>query len=125
LQNAAHAVREGGIVIVVSECADGLGSSTFGEWLTSGASPDELLARLADGFVIGGHVAVAMNRVLRRGVRVFLVSELDPSLVRRAKLEPFTRAQEAVDRALDELGSDCSIAVMPHAGSTLPVVSCR
>ncbi len=121
LQNAAHAVRDGGIVVLLSECRDGLGQVCFGEWLTSGASPDELFRRLRAQFVIGAHVAVAINKVLKRGVRVFLVSSLDPLLVKEAKLEPFAIAQEALQRAQGQMGPDSSVLVMPHAGSTLPV----
>jgi lactate racemase len=45
LDNAAYAVRDGGVLILAAECPEGLGNRTFEVWLT-GATPDELLARI-------------------------------------------------------------------------------
>ena len=122
LQNAAHAVRDGGIVILLAECREGVGNARLGEWLTCSASPEELFARIRQQFVLGAHVAVMMQKALRRGVRIFLVSALDPAWVRQARLEPYPTAQDALDAARQALGPDRSLVVMPHGGSTLPVV---
>lgn len=122
LENAALAVRDGGIIILVAECGEGFGHSTFGEWVTCGDGPDELLRRIHECFVLGGHKAAAIAKTLRRGVRVFLVSTIGPDLVRQMSLEPFASAQEALTAAQNEMGHAALLAVMPHAGSTLPSV---
>jgi nickel-dependent lactate racemase len=120
LENAALAVRDGGIIILVAECGEGLGHSTFAEWMTSGDAPEELLRRIRERFVLGGHKAAAIAKTLRRGVRVFLVSAIEPDLVRKTAFVPFASAQEALAAAQSEIGHAASLAVMPHAGSTLP-----
>jgi len=122
LENAALAVRDGGVVILVAECGEGLGQSAFAEWLTSGDGPDELLRRIRRQFVLGGHKAAAIAKTLRRGVRVFLVSAMPADLVGRTSLVHFASAQEALAAAQGEMGRAASVAVMPHAGSTLPSV---
>lgn len=121
LENAAHAVQDGGIIILVAECRDGIGHPRFAEWLTCGDTPDALLQRLQKQFVLGGHKAAAIAKILRRA-RIFLVSALDAELVRRAGFVPFTSAQAALDAARNEMGHATLLAVMPHAGSTLPAI---
>ena len=120
LENAARAVRDGGILILVAECTEGLGHSVFADWMTSGAAPDEILARIQEHFLLGGHKAAAIAKVLRRGVRVYLASGMAPELVKSMGLMPFASAQDAVDAAQRAEGPSADWAVMPHAGSTVP-----
>jgi nickel-dependent lactate racemase len=120
LENAALAVRDGGIIILLAECGEGFGQPAFAEWMTGGDAPEELLRRIREHFVLGGHKAAAIAKTLRRRVRVFLVSAMEPGLVRKTGLVPFASAQEALTAARNEMGHAASLAVMPHAGSTLP-----
>ena len=120
LENAALAVRDGGIIILVAECGEGFGHPAFAEWMTCGDGPEELLRRIHEHFVLGGHKAAAIAKTLRRGVRVFLVSAIEPELVRKTTFVPFASAQEALAAAQSEMGHDALLAIMPHAGSTLP-----
>ena len=120
LENAARAVRDRGILILVAECAEGLGHSVFADWMTSGSTPDEILSRLREHFVLGGHKAAAIAKTLKRGVQVYLVSAMSPELVKSLGFVPFATAQEAVDAAERALGPTPHWTVMPHAGSTVP-----
>ena len=52
LDNAKHAVRDGGIVILVGSCREGLGEATFEEWLTQARQPHDLIDRIRLGYVI-------------------------------------------------------------------------
>jgi nickel-dependent lactate racemase len=122
LENAARAVRDGGVLILLAECAEGIGHPRFAEWLTCGDSPDELLRRLRERFVFGGHKAAAIAMVRRRGVRIFLVSSLDAETVRAMDSVPCGSAQEALTLARSQKGHTASLAVLPHAGSTLPAL---
>jgi nickel-dependent lactate racemase len=119
LDNAAGAVRDGGIIVWVAECREGLGEATFESWLRRAASPDAVLERIRRGFALGGHKAAAIAAVLRRA-RVFLVSALDPALVRECMLEPFADLDEAVEAALSELGPSARALALPLGGSVLP-----
>lgn len=122
LENAALAVRDGGVLILVAECGEGMGHPRFAEWLTCGDPPDELLRRIKENFVLGGHKAAAIAKTLRRNVRVFLVSALAPQTVRTMGFVPFGSAQDALAAAYHQFGDEATLAVMPHAGSTLPAV---
>jgi len=120
LENAAHAVRDGGIIILLAECREGIGHPRFAEWLTCGDAPNELLRRIQECFVLGGHKAAAIAKIRQRGVRVFLVSSLDAETVRTMDFVPCDSAHEALAIAQNKMGHAALLAVMPHAGSTLP-----
>ncbi len=122
LENAVHAVREGGIVILVAECGEGYGNRTFEAWMMEARSPQEVLDRIQREFVLGGHKAAAIASILKRAA-VYLVSALPAESVRRGGLVPFHDLDEAVEMALGEVGPEASVIVLPRGGSLLPVVN--
>lgn len=119
LDNAAYAVRDGGIVILVAECPEGFGNKTFEEWLRTASEPAELLNRIRQQFVLGGHKAAAIASVLEHAP-VFLVSAIPSEAATSAHFIPFSSAQEALNRAIEKMGTTASIAVFPQAASVLP-----
>ncbi len=121
LDNAKHAVKKGGVIILVGSCKEGLGEKVFEEWITAAAAPQDLVRRIREDFQLGGHKAAAIALVLENAA-VYLVSEMDPELVRTLFMEPFATVQEAFDAAFEKAGPDASILVMPYGGSTLPLV---
>ncbi len=124
LDNAAAAVCPGGIIILVAECDEGLGHPVFEEWLTGGQTPDELMERIRENFVLGGHKAAAIAAVLKRG-SVYLVSALAPELVRRCGFTPFATVEKALEAALAQVGTGAELLLMPYGGSILPTVPSR
>jgi nickel-dependent lactate racemase len=119
LDNAAYALRDGGVLILAAECPEGLGNATFEAWL-SGAEPDELLRRIQQEFVLGGHKAAAVAAVLRRA-EVYLVSALSDDLVRRCGMTPFSDPDQALVAALGRMGTGAHVLALPQGGSILPL----
>jgi nickel-dependent lactate racemase len=122
LDNAAHAVRDGGIVILLAECREGLGNKTFESWMLKARSPEDILTRLQREFALGGHKAAAVASVLKRAA-VYLVSTLPQELVEACGLRPFAAVEQAIEAALDQIGPSARILVLPEGGSVLPVLS--
>lgn len=119
LDNARLAVRPGGVIILVAKCPEGFGEPTFEEWMRSAGRPEDLITRLRQRFVLGGHKAAAIALTLQRAA-VFLVSALPAALVRQCFFEPYATVQQALAAALERVGPGASVLVMPQAGSTLP-----
>jgi nickel-dependent lactate racemase len=120
LENAAAVVRPGGTILWLAECPEGLGNATFQEWMVD-TPPDEILARIQRDFVLGGHKAAAIARVLKHA-RVNLVSTLSPDVVRACGLWPYGDLQQAFQEALRGLGPDPMVVVLPEGGAVIPVV---
>ncbi len=121
LDNAKHAVRDGGIIILVGSCREGLGEKTFEEWLTSAPTPHSLIERIEREFRLGGHKAAAIAMVQEKA-DIYLVSEMEEGFVRSLFMTPFSSVQKAYDAAKKKLGQGASVILMPYGGSTLPQV---
>ena len=119
LDNARHAVRQGGIIILIGSCREGLGERVFEQWMTQSESPEAMIERIGRDFQLGGHKAAAIAITLQKA-NILLVSEMEDDFVRSIFLTPVHTAQEALDRAFAELGSGAKVLAMPHGGSTLP-----
>lgn len=120
LDNAKQAVRNGGIIIWCASAAEKFGEKTFEEWMMT-KSPKEMIEEIKVNFKLGGHKAAAIAMVLEKA-KIFMVSDLDPELIRSIHLKPYPSLQQAVDAAIEEKGKDAQVLIMPAAGSTLPVV---
>lgn len=119
LDNARHAVRPGGVIILIGSCREGLGERVFEEWMTTSPSPAAMIERIGRDFQLGGHKAAAIAMTLEKA-QVWLVSELEPDFVRSIFLTPQPSVQAALDAAFAQLGSDATVLAMPYGGSTLP-----
>lgn len=120
LDNAKNAVRDNGIIIWTAACKEGLGEPKFEEWMLK-YTPDQMVKQIMETFVLGGHKAAAISLVLQR-CRVILVSDLDQKFVEDINLEYASDLQTAFDRAMEAMGDDAQVLVMPYGGSTLPSV---
>ncbi len=119
LDNAKHAVRDGGIVILAASAKEGFGEKTFEQWMKN-MTPDQMIRETRENFRLGGHKAAAIAMILKRA-RIFMVSDLDRDTVKKIGFRPFDTVQEALDEATRELGENSRILVLPLAGSTLPL----
>ena len=121
LDNAKHAVKDGGIIVWIASCKEGLGEKHFEQWLTGHEKSSDMITHIKTDFVLGGHKAAAIAMVLERA-RIFFVSDLEHDFVKKVFLEPYSDIQTAIDAAIAEKGPDAKIVVMPYGGSTLPKV---
>ncbi len=122
LDNAKHAVRPGGIVILIGSCREGLGEAVFEQWMLEAKKPEDLIERVRTNFKLGGHKAAAIAMVLQNA-SIYLVSELKPELVKDIFLTPFSSSQDALNQAFNVIGENAEVIVMPYGGSTLPISS--
>lgn len=120
IDNVKHAVREGGIMVLAASCKEGYGSDVFGRWIQQYDTPDERIAAIHEHFELGGHKSAALALVQKK-CDIYMVTDMDDAMVTKANMTPFHDLQEAVDAALNRMGKDCSVYVVPIGGSTLPM----
>ena len=121
LDNARHAVKQGGIIILIGSCREGLGEKVFEQWMTQSATPEEMIERIGRDFQLGGHKAAAIAMTLQKA-DIYLISDLEPDFVRSIFLTPMGNAQDALRKAFEKLGSNATVLAMPYGGSTLPKI---
>lgn len=120
LDNAKHAVRTGGTIILIGACPEGLGSAKFESWLKAAPDAHSMVERIGREFELGGHKAAAIGMVLDNA-RIDLVSKMEPDFVRSIFLIPQPSAQKAFDEAMERYGPEASVIAMPFGGATLPI----
>ncbi len=123
LYNAGRAVKEGGMILLVAACSDGIGNDLFEDWVMRCERPEDVFGILEkEGFKLGGHKAVYLAKDLARA-QIALVSEMEDELVRRFFLTPIIDPNEVVALAHERFGEGFRTLVMPHGADTFPLVS--
>ena len=115
LDMAALACNDGGTIVLLAECSDGLGRPDFLKWFEETDSR-ALAARLVNGYEVNGQTAWALLTKAER-FRVCLISELPPDDVRRMRMVPVRTIEEAL-----ELAGKGDGFIMPRGAAVLPLV---
>ena len=113
LDMAALACNEGGTIILLAECSDGLGRPDFMKWFDA-ADSRALEARLVNGYEVNGQTAWALLTKAER-YRVYLVSELADDEVKRMRMIP----AHTLSAALDQAGASSGF-ILPRGAAVLP-----
>ncbi len=123
LAHATKAVRQGGTIVLVAECIEGSGNQKFEEWMAAASTPQDVIDRMGrEGFQMGAHKAFLQARTMLKA-RVILVSDkMSDELCKTLMLERYTTLEAALEVAFAQHGTSASVAVMPKASSTVPVV---
>ena len=116
LDMAAHACTEGGTIVLLAECRDGLGHPTFLKWFEEKDSR-ALEARLRDAYEVNGQTAWALLTKAER-YRIHLVSDLPDEEVRRMRMTPVRSLTEAFDRIDDQAEG----YIMQRGAALLPLI---
>ncbi len=122
LAHASLAAREGGGVILVAACPEGVGSAHYQDWMTpevnSYAAVFEKFEQ--EGFHVGPHKALMIARDAQRLRGVWLVSQLPPMVVKSLLLTPVAGLSQALALALPGLPPGGRIGILPAANATVP-----
>jgi len=122
LYNAARAVKDGGMILWIAACPDGIGHEVFTDWMMRCDKPDDVFGIFTkEGFKLGGHKAVYLAKDLQR-TEVYLFSEIEEDLVHRFFLKPAGDLDEIITIASERFGAEFRILAMPHGETTFPVL---
>jgi lactate racemase len=122
VSNVLGAVKREGTIILVAECARGVGDSNFLEYARKFPERKELSTELRYRFKLGGHVNLFLQDVLEK-CRVQIVSILPELFVRDTfGLKPSQTASEAVQKAIRVEGKDSKILIVPRGDFTVPIM---
>ncbi|MGA9995075.1 MAG: nickel-dependent lactate racemase [Pyrinomonadaceae bacterium] len=116
LDMAAHACAEGGTIILIAECADGLGRADFLRWFEMEDSR-ALEERLREHYEVNGQTAWSLMTKAERH-RVFLISSLPDEDVKRMRITP----ARTIDEALAHTGESAEGYILPRGASVLPLI---
>jgi len=124
LDNGKLALKQGGILIMVSKCRTGIGEPTFFELLSSSDSPHKALETIDKGYKLGYHKAAKMAEI-GTWAEMWAVTDLDDKDMRAIFMKPFHDLQEALDRALEKKGKDAAVIFLMDGSITVPTIERR
>ena len=117
LFNASLAVKDGGNIILLAECAGGMGSEHFLNWFDY-PSPQEAEKLLRQNFELNGFTALSVMRIARRSP-VIMVSELPGDTVKKMGFTPAGNLEQAMDMAEPD---HKQVYILPFGSVTVPRV---
>jgi nickel-dependent lactate racemase len=119
-EQAKYALKRGGILICVSACTQGIGS-TFYKNLGEKYPDHTGWLGLADRpYEMGLHKLVRTARMWGRG-ELWLVSEIDAPSARTFRYTPKPSVQAAIDDAFRIKGHEASVLIIDDAALTVPI----
>ena len=121
LENGKLALKEGGILILVSECRSGIGEEAYFNLLASSKTPQEALQRIEQGYKLGYHKAAKMAEIAT-WAEIWGVTGLVDRDLERAFIRPFHDLQQAIDEAIEKKGEKAKILFIMDASLTVPKV---
>jgi len=116
LDMAAAACVDGGLIILLAECGDGLGRADFLKWFES-ADSGALEARLRDAYEVNGQTAWAQLTKTER-FRVHLITKLTDEDVCKMRMIP----ARSIEEAMADVPPGTTGYIMPRGAALLPVI---
>ena len=114
LDMAAHACTDGGTIVFLAECGDGLGRADFMKWFASENSR-ALEHRLRHAYEVNGQTAWALLTKTER-YRVHVMTELSEEQTRAMRM---TKVR-SIEEALGNVSADAKGYLMPRGTALLP-----
>jgi nickel-dependent lactate racemase len=115
LDMAADACTDGGTIVFLAECADGLGRDDFLKWFEAKDSR-ALEARLREEYEVNGQTAWALMTKAER-FRVRLMTDLSPEQTNRMRMQPV----KSIGEALANVSPNTRGYLLPRGAALLPV----
>ena len=120
----AQVVKQGGSVISVSECCDGLPShGNFGPIMKMRKTPEELLDMINDpSFSMFDQWEAQTLAMLRVKADIYLYSLVEKQAVIDCMINPIDNVEQTLKQLMDKYGPDTSIAILPLGPLVIPYV---
>lgn len=119
VDNAKGALKEGGVMILVSKCRKGTGSDSFIKLMAQTKSPRETIAKIDEGYKLGYHKAAKMAEIMLCG-QIWAVTDLEPEIMDSIFIKPYKTLDEAVKSALHEKGEHATVCVLMDGSLVVP-----
>ena len=124
IENGSLALENGGILILVSKCRNGIGNDAFLYLLSKVKNYEEIKKLLNENYNLGDHKSARILKIKSKA-RLFAVTDLDNKIVEKAKFTPFSDIQQAIDKAIEiiELENKTpKIILLPYGNLTVPQI---
>ncbi|KXA93462.1 hypothetical protein AKJ65_06305 [candidate division MSBL1 archaeon SCGC-AAA259E19] len=123
IYHASLAAKDGGIILVASECGEGIGPESFLSLHERADGPEEVKEIIRNEEPIGVQWENQLLARVREKNDIYLRSSLDDESVENMMMEPVGTLKDGLRRAMEEMGRDCDIIAVPKGPMVIPEVS--
>lgn len=120
IDNAKWALKDGGTLILVAKCREGMGEETFAKQLSASVDKRKVLKNLEKEYKLGYHKAAKVAEVMC-SAELWAVTALDPDKLKEMGIVPFGTLQEAIDSLLRQKPK-AEVLVLLDGSVTVPKV---
>jgi nickel-dependent lactate racemase len=121
IENGKVALKDDGIMILVSKCRDGIGDDVFFKLLASSTDAKEVLDTIDKGYKLGYHKAARIVEASLKG-EIWGVTDLKDEELGKAFIKPCPDIQKAVNDAISIKGKDAKVLFLMDGSITVPLV---
>ena len=120
--NIRKIIKKGGIVILASSCREGVGSPEFTRLLLKAKDLHHVMAmiRKPGFFCIDQWMVQHLCHVLERADVYLYTHNIKPALAKRLLIKPISSVEDGIKLALDKMGHDAKILVIPSGPYLTP-----
>jgi lactate racemase len=120
---AEAAIKDGGVIIMVSACNDGHGGQSFFDNMAQAGCPAQILKKTAQ---VPRHETVPdqwefqiLARILNRCKVIMVTDMCDPEMIKAMHMEHAFSIEKAIEMAFQITGENAKIAVIPDGVSVI------
>jgi nickel-dependent lactate racemase len=114
-------VKEGGTVILLAECKDGVGARGFYEWMSAAACPQDVIDRfIREGYSIGASKAWLFSRCLKRSDLIVVSKHIDVKTLKEMFTQRADTFDQAIQMALAKHGGNAQIILLKNGSDMIP-----
>lgn len=122
IDNASLALKENGILILVSECRKKTGPDSFIKLMASSNSTEEILKKITKGYKLGYHKAAKLIEIMNRA-SIWAVTGVEEEIIRSIFMKPFKTINDALKSAIEIKGEKASICILLDGSLTVPYIT--
>jgi nickel-dependent lactate racemase len=122
MATAAECVADGGVIVMVASCCDGVGGTEFEKLMLRGSPKEvvEALSQLPEEDTISEQwCAQILCDIMTKHQIVLVTQHFDHDIIRKMNIIPAASTQEAMDIAFKLKGRDATVTVIPDGVATM------
>jgi nickel-dependent lactate racemase len=120
IEHGKLALKDGGILILVAPCRQGIGPDNFYKLLLSSADPVKIIKKAEEDYRLGYHKAARIAELSKKA-EIWLVSEIDDKNLPGTFMKTSGSLREAVAKAIDMRRKEAKILIFMDGGNTVPL----
>lgn len=120
LTNAKEAVKEGGTIILLCQCEEGMGNDEVRNIIAEFKTNYEREMEIRKNYTIAKFTGYLIAEIAEK-YKVILVTGMDKKIFNGTGIQVFKHIDEALNKVYREKGKNIKTYVMPSGGCTLPI----